>query len=103
MSNSTVRKARNPYGHHRSRYTGSRVRDYLRRTGRSQAWLSRAMAWHLGHVNDVLLGKAPITVEFVTAVCRVLQLPEEMLFYGPDLLTSELDAQLSEAEHAVAG
>lgn len=97
-------KPRNPYGHTRSRYTSSRVRDYLIATGRSQAWLAREMGWNARHVNEVLLGRQVITDQFVDAVCRVLAMPAFLLFDADELLDGKPgDKPASKkAEHAIA-
>lgn len=85
-------------GHTRSPYTRTVILDVIQSTGRRQTWVSKQMGITDQHLSRVGRGHLPISNEFVTAACRVLQLPPSALFFADPLRDVMHDGETARTE-----
>lgn len=76
------------------RYTRSRVLEYLRQTGRSPKWVAEKAGYDRSYLYKIEAGEKPVTDEFITRMCDVLQVTPSTLFFAPVLReSSEMQPQ----------
>jgi hypothetical protein len=85
-------------GHTRSPYTRTVILDVIQGGGRRQSWVAEQMGITDQHLSRVGRGHLPISNEFVTAACRVLQLPPSALFFADPLRDVMHDGTLARTE-----
>lgn len=69
----------------KSAYTGTRLFEILAAQGRRQDWLAEQIGCSQSLVSKIKYGQRPIPVWFAERAAAVMGLPENVLFFGPDV------------------